>query len=444
MVLKTVQKAMLTAALMAVMGVALAACSSSDETVQPNASDNGVTTVARAELPEKPAVEDYETQDKLLEENRLNEAFLNELAAFSYRSAAAVLAEKPQDNGSFSPVSLYYALAMTQMGAAGPTRDEIAAVLGSSSADADVVAQQCGNLMRLLATDRQSNVKLANSVWMRNDAAFKQPFIDAMSSQFYASLFLVNFGTPETDRAMGQWIADNTEGTLNPTFESKQGQLLSLINTVYFKSEWAKAFDVEATQSGTFAAESGDMQAGFMCQRLDRPCEYRQTDSYTRASLGFMDGSEMTFVLPTEGMSVQDILTDKSLLEEAFSGESTGEAFITYRVPKFTFDSSYRLVPVLEQLGMTTAFGDQADFSNLTDIPAYVSSVVQESHIGLDENGVEASAYTKVDVMEMSALPDPSVIGELEFNLDRPFLYEIRSRQGASLFIGVCAQPDVA
>ena len=99
-------------------------------------------------------------------------------------------------------------------------------------------------------------------------------------------------------------------------------------------------------------------------------------------------------------------------------------------------------IPALERLGVVAAFGDQADFSNLSDTPAYVSSVSQESRIGLDENGVEASAYTKVDIMEMSALPDPSVIEELEFNLDRPFLYEIRTRQGIPLFAGLCAQPD--
>ena len=101
-------------------------------------------------------------------------------------------------------------------------------------------------------------------------------------------------------------------------------------------------------------------------------------------------------------------------------------------------------IPALERLGITAAFGDWADFSNLSRTPAYVSSVAQESHIGLDENGVEASAYTKVDIMEMSALPDPSVIGELELNLNRPFLYEIRTRQGIPLFIGLCTQPDEA
>ena len=434
----TMRTGAISLALALAAGTTLVACT--QESSAPQASYDGVATVAAPALPQKPDAEDYEAQSQVFEANQLDLAFLDELSAFSYRSAATVLADQGQANGNYAPASLYYALAMTREGAAGQTRDEITALLGA--ADADAVARQCGNLLRLLASDQLSDVKLANSVWMRQDAEFKQGFVDTMSSQFYASLFLADFGVPETDRAMGQWIADNTEGTLAPVFKSEEGQLLSLINTVYFKSAWADAFNAQSTESGTFAAESGDVQVDFMTQRLDKPQEYRAADAYTRASLSFMDGSQMTFVLPAEGVSAQDLLADAAALEEAFAGEATGEAFVTYRVPKFGFDSSYALIPSLERMGMTTAFGDQADFSNLTDIPAYVSSVLQESHIGVDENGVEASAYTKVDIMEMSALPDASVIGELELNLDRPFLYEIRSKQGVPLFVGVCGDPS--
>lgn len=421
-------------------GMTLAACAKPAGDVV--ASYDGVATVLQASLPQKPSVDDYEAQNAVLDENRLDQSFLDRLSAFSYDSAPVVLAGDSKPNENYSPVSLYYALAMTQAGAAGSTQDEIAALLGSP--DVAGTARQCGNLLRLFAADQHSNVTLANSVWMRPDEQFKQGFVDAMRDQFYASLFQTDFGTPEADRAMGQWIADNTQGTIAPVFKTQEQQLISLINTVYFKSEWAKAFDEKTTESGTFSAKSGDLAADFMVQRLDKPQEIRVTDAYTRASLDFADGSKMTFVLPSEGSSAPALLGDSAALKEAFTAESTGEAFVTYRVPKFAFDSSYDLIPSLEKLGVRTAFSDRADFSNLTDTPAFVSSVKQESHIGLDENGVEASAYTKVDIMEMSALPDPALVGELDFNLDRPFLYEIRSKQGVVLFVGVCGDPSAA
>ena len=57
-----------------------------------------------------------------------------------------------------------------------------------------------------------------------------------------------------------------------------------------------------------------------------------------------------------------------------------------------------------------------------------------------DENGAEASAYTDIGISEMSAAPDN--LKEMEFTLDRPFLFEIRSSQGVPLFIGVCENPE--
>lgn len=426
-----------------IISCGLAACSQSGSTepVQP-ATLEGATTVAQPMYPEKPNPDDYEAVDKVYADNQVDDTFVDELSSFAYRSAAEVLKEADAGvaaNENYAPISLYYALAMTQLGAGGTTADEIQTVLEST--DAQATAQQCGNLLRLLAANPQADIKLANSVWMRPDTAYKQDFIDTASSQFYASLFTVDFGTSEADQALGAWISQATEGTIAPEVKTQEGQLLSIINTIYFKSAWANAFDAEATETQTFHASDGNVDASFMSQRLEKPQEYRATDTYTRASLSFMDGSQMVFVLPAEGVDVRDIATDAAALEEAFTAEETDEAFITYQVPKFSFDRSYGLIPSLENMGMTTAFGDDADFSNLSDVPAFVSSILQESHIGLDENGVEASAYTKVDIMEMSAMPDPEVVGELTFTLDHPFLYEIRSAQGAPLFVGTCANP---
>lgn len=423
-------------------GLGLAGCSASGDEF------DGATRVTQTGYPAKPDPDDFEAQEKLREDNPVDAAFLDELSGFSYRSAAAVLAgdggsaTPGEANENYSPISLYYALAMTRLGAAGDTADEIGAVLGGG--DATAAAEQCGHLQNLLMAGSSADIKLANSVWLREGAEYRQGFIDAVAGNFSASLYTARFGTAGANEAMGNWIAEATEGTIAPQVETQEGMLLSLMSALYFKSEWASPFETGATETGTFHAADGDADASFMEQRLDKPREYRATDAYTRASLGFADGSEMTFVLPAEGVDARALLADAAALEEAFTAEDTDEAYITYRVPKFSFDRSYGLIAALQRMGMSAAFDDRADFSNLSDVDAYVSSVLQESHIGLDENGVEAAAYTKVDIMEMSALPDPTLVGELEFNLDRPFLYEVRSPQGAVLFVGMCGSPVAA
>lgn len=414
---------------------------------QPGQQQKGASdafAVALPAIPQKPAEDDSETWMKTLEENPLDEAFIDSLSSFSYKTASAVFGgEDGQDaaeNYTYSPISLYYALALATQGAAGQTADEMNAVL--SAPDAVAVPEQAGNLFRVLATDPFSTIDLANSIWMRAGDSFEQSFVDTATQQFYATPFEVEFGTSEADEAIASWIAENTNGTIEPEVKTTGDQLMSIINTVYFKGGWTDQFDASATKEDVFHAVGGDAQAEFMTQRLDKPRDYVATDRYMRASLGFVGGATMSFVLPAEGTSPQDILSDPALLEEAFSSEADDYGYITYTIPKATFESSFDLIPPLEALGMKTPFSDTADFSNLTATPAYISSIKQESYILWDENGAEASAYTNIGISEMSAAPDN--LKEIEFTLDRPFLFEIRSSQGVPLFIGVCENPGMS
>ncbi|MDD6888043.1 MAG: serpin family protein, partial [bacterium] len=58
-------------------------------------------------------------------------------------------------------------------------------------------------------------------------------------------------------------------------------------------------------------------------------------------------------------------------------------------------------------------------------------------HIGIDEKGVEAAAFTRIDVSGAANVEPPHV----EMTLDRPFLYAVTAANGALLFIGVVGNP---
>ncbi|HIW75527.1 MULTISPECIES: serpin family protein [Gordonibacter] len=406
--------------------------------------------VAQPAIPEKPAEDDYDTWMNTLDANPVDFNFTQSLSAFAYRSAAAVLdpttdavganANVNADasvNSAYSPLSLYYALALAGEGAAGTTAEQIAAALGTPANLS--TAEQCGNLFRVLATDPQSEVTLANSLWLGKDTPFEQAFIDTAINQFYATPFSAEFGTAATDAAIASWISDNTGGLINPQVQTDASQILSIINAIYFKGSWSDPFDTSATTQEVFHAEQGDVQVDFMTQRLESPQDFRRTDTYLRASRSFGGGASMTFVLPAEGTSAADLMADPAALEEAFTAPSDDLGRITYIMPKATFDSSFDLIPALKRLGVEDAFGDAANFSNLTSTPAFISEVKQESHVTWDEEGAEAGAYTNMGIAKM-ALP-PENVEEVELRLDRPFLFQITSSQGIPLFIGICGDP---
>lgn len=434
------------AAAICLAGVAaLVACTSSSDPTKPETEEAPANTfaVAKPEVPTKISEDNAEAWLDTLDNNPIDEDFLASLSTFSYKTASATLGHpgattsSNAGNSAYSPISLYYAFALATQGAAGQTATDMNALLGANNSAE--TAQQSGNLFRVMASDPYSTVALANSIWMSENDPFKQTFIDTATKQFYATPFSVKFGTPETDAAIASWIKENTNGTIDPEVETTSDQIMSIINTVYFKDGWTSPFDAANTKDDTFHAADGDKTAPFMTQKFESPREYVQTDRYTRASLGFAGGATMSFVLLAEGVTAESILSDPELLEEAFTSPATELARITFTLPKATFDTSFDLISPLKALGLETPFSNQADFSNMTQQPAYISLIKQESHITWDEQGAEASAYTNIGISKMSIAPD--VTKELDFRLDRPFLFEITSSQGVPLFIGVCQSP---
>lgn len=425
-------------ALACALGAALTGCSSKG-----SAGQTSTREIATATYPAPVAADDFETQFQIDEDNPVDLDFTLSVTDFSYESASQILrsslAEDGVVNANYSPVSLYYALALCGTGANGQTQDEILSLLGTD--DPEFLAQQAGNLYRQLYTDDGfTSLTLANSLWVAEDTDFADGYLEMASEQLYASAWLTEFGTAEADEAIAQWISDQTGGTLSPTIQTNPDEVILILNTVYFKSPWTEPFSADDIETDTFHAASGDKDADFLVTTEDY-ATYYDGDGYTRAALGFADGSIIWFVLPDEGVECADLIATPEATASLFTACDHSTARITYHVPKFSFDTERSIAEDLEALGIESAFTSNADFSNMTSASVSISDVIQGTHIALDENGVEASAYTEV-MMTMTA--EPTVPDEeLDFNLNRPFLFLITSPQGIPLFIGVCGDPTV-
>ena len=85
---------------------------------------------------------------------------------------------------------------------------------------------------------------------------------------------------------------------------------------------------------------------------------------------------------------------------------------------------------------------NKSDFSNLTSMEEklggiFVSKVNHSARVKIDEKGCEAAAYT-VMMMTNSAMPPKE---EVDFILNRPFLFVITGEDGLALFIGIVNEP---
>ena len=361
---------------------------------------------------------------------------------FSYQTAALILKES-NENSCYSPLSLYFALALAATGAGGETRDELLALLGMD--DIAVLSAQCGNLYRALYTDNEiCKLKIANSLWLDHEMEgrevnFEESFLDNATANFYASLFSVDFAAESAAEAMGAWISENTNGTLAPKLAVDPEQIMGIINTVYFCDEWIDRFNADNTQADRFYLENGESVTCDFMNRTSSSQGFNRGAGFTRSTLGLKDSGSMVFILPDAGVSVSALLASPEKIMEIFTGGESKCGEVTWSVPKFNYGSSFKLKETLRDLGVARAFLPEADFSGITEQMAYISEVAQETHIAIDENGVEASAFTKIDYTG-AALPEDKA----EMILNRPFIFGITAANGTLLFAGVCMNPAAA
>uniref|UniRef100_A0A8W7PQ76 Serpin domain-containing protein n=1 Tax=Anopheles coluzzii TaxID=1518534 RepID=A0A8W7PQ76_ANOCL len=111
---------------------------------------------------------------------------------------------------------------------------------------------------------------------------------------------------------------------------------------------------------------------------------------------------------------------------------------VEVHLPKFEFNSDYNLIPILNQMGIREAFDSGvANFDKISDLNAiYISSVIQQTKIVVNEEGTMTAAVT-TGVFANKATPP-------RFLANRPFGFMIVNRQQRTiLFAGQVKRPNL-
>ena len=147
----------------------------------------------------------------------------------------------------------------------------------------------------------------------------------------------------------------------------------------------------------------------------------------------------MWIILPDEGVSPERLFEKGDILKlcrKPSDWENQKWLIVQKSIPKFDVTGENDLIESLKNLGIDAAFDSKkSDFTPLTDIPEIVVSKAEhDARVKIDEQGVEAAAFTVIMAMATSARPPED---KMDFIVDRPFAFVITSRDGLPLFTGV-------
>jgi serpin B len=114
-------------------------------------------------------------------------------------------------------------------------------------------------------------------------------------------------------------------------------------------------------------------------------------------------------------------------------------------MPRFGIDTRAGLVPVLAKMGMKAAFGPgAADFTGITPDSLFISEVIHQANIDVDEKGSEAAAATAILFDTTGGCGPAQADKTITLRLNRPFLFVLRDVEtGAVLFLGRVLDPSV-
>lgn len=378
----------------------------------------------------------YDAALKALRGDGIDPSYTRGFADYT-RATATALLTGGTDTVVYSPANLYLALAMLTETADGNSRAQLLSLLQQESVD-DVRTAASALWRNLYEDDDCGVTSLSNSVWLNSGVPFAQSTVDTLAQEYYASTFSVPMGEEKTDKAIQSWMNEATGGLLDDAVKSVETDgdtAMLLLSALYFQSRWNSEFFEGNTREATFTnADGSQTQIDFMHQTHENTT-CLLGEGYTVAKRYFMDGKRMTFLLPDEGVALDDVLTSDGAVA-ALLGlvEDNTEADVVWSVPKFDVTSDLDLGEALQKLGVADVFdAERADFSPLTgeESALFVGKVQHTTRVAIDEEGCVAAALTQIFLCG-AGLPEEKPI--VNMTLDRPFAFVISGADGLPLF----------
>lgn len=388
--------------------------------------------------------QEYDAWIESVEAQRRENGYADGLESFFSVSIKQFLSGSGTENKAFSPINVYMALAMLTELTNGNSRQQILDLLGAENIE--TLRKQANDVWNAnYRNDTATTSILASSLWLNENITFHQSTMDRLAKNYYASSYRGKMGSEEFNSVLQTWLNEQTGGMLEEqagNIKLDSNTVMALATTIFFQAKWKSEFNSDKTEEAVFYGVDSN-----------ETCEYMHSSDvgsfYWGENFGATDkilesyGGTMYFILPDEGVNVEDLLNDEEVMnfiQDGYRWENTKRLNINLALPKFDITSQMDLNKGLKTLGITDVFDENvSDFSPMTtdEDEIYVSKTQHDVRVAIDEEGVTATAYTVMPMCSAGMPPED----EMDFILNRPFLFVINSRDGLPLFVGVVNQP---
>ena len=344
--------------------------------------------------------------------------------------------EEKKENMIYSPLSIKYALSMLKDGANGDTKKQIEKIIGNDS------LKKYDNI--------KDTLSLANAMYIKDSYSkdIKNEYKKLLQKNYNAE---IQFDTFDNAKNINQWIENKSFGQIKNMLDDNKIKDIKvfLINTLAMNMEWKEQFDGNNTYSRDFYLDDGSNINTETMEKetTSNDTSYYQNENVTAVSMNLKQYNNEQFdfiaIMPTNNLSKYIENFDVDTLKEIsnkLKTASSEENGIKTCIPKFSFDYNLNLKKNLQHLGVTNAFENDADFSNIIDGEFFVDEVLHKANISFSEIGIKAAASTVVEMTDGAKTYNKTKLKEIK--IDRPFMYIIKDKITEEIwFVGLVYNP---
>ncbi len=343
-----------------------------------------------------------------------------------------------EENVLISPYSLQSALYMTMHGAKSETLEEFRTALDVGDFYPDGLANHYQELAGLLhPMGENTNFNSQNKVYYFPTFFTPDEKYTSDIANFYSASFVEeDFSDPAAVDVINDWVSEATEGRIEKVLDQiAADEAIFLINALVFTADWGKGFEPYATSPRPFTKIDGTQIEVPMMSSDDIRLFYIG-EEFSVVDLPVKDGDyAVSFIQSNESSDINDFVDgfDLAMYNDIYN--SLQEGRIQLYLPKFELATSMNMKDILIERGMTNTF-ESADLSGMGNFAGneYLTRVLHDVMIKVDERGIEGAAVTTVGVGVESVPPT--------LFFDKPFVFVVRHvATKVPIFIGKVGNP---
>lgn len=376
------------------------------------------------------------------------EKFAAEFAPIAYKDC------KRESNFVVAPVSVYMALSLAAQCSVGNTRSEILSALGVTY---EQLNGGFADYYRSLFNESKYNGKttgltaFSNSIWLDSNLNAKQDCIETLADNYYCYSYSADFNNDNkaANKAVREFVKDNTKGLIDKNFELSRDTLFALINTLYFKSIWncfGDELDFTDTEYDFInyneTTTNTKLLRGYYCR--GKIYEDKAYKTFFTSTYG---GNKIKFILPNDGYFVDDVFTCENIAKinsvtdyNAIDDVNKIKYYTRCLFPEFSAVYDSDIKALLTKIGINDLFDNAlCDYTAFTEDGAYCSNVIHSAKLEVNKSGIDGVAVTVVENAPTSVCPEPDTYEKIYFDfiLDKSFGFILTDSYDNTLFLDV-------